>query len=272
MQPTLGQIGPITLRTYTLLLDLALLVGLVSLAWRGWRVEDAPSRWLDAGLSAVLLGLVAGRAGHVAIHWAYFTHHRDEIAQFWLGGLDWHAAVAGGLLALGLYSLIRRLSFRLLTDVLAIPLALASVLVWGGCLAASCAYGAEVRTLADYPAPVVAELPDLYGLVAPRFTTQLYGMAAGVVLVLLAWLSSLLIRRAGVRLWIVLLLLAGAAFGVGYTRGDIVPMAYDLRLDQVLDLATAGLALLGFFVSTLARDEARSIGGSVSSEVSVDAV
>lgn len=254
MQPTLGEIGPITLRTYTLLLDLALLVGLGSLAWRGWRVEDEPARWLDAGLTAIVAGLVAGRLGHVAIHWAYFIHHRNEIAQFWQGGLDWHAALLGGFLGLVGYCSVRRLSLRLLADTLALPIAFGSALVWTGCLLASCGYGAEVRTLADYPAPIVAEWPDLYGIVAPRFASQLYGALLGVVLLVVAWLLSIVVRRVGLRLWIVLLLLASGVFGIGYTRGDVMPVVYGLRLDQLLDLIVAGLALVGLVVSTVLPD------------------
>jgi len=255
MQPVLGQFGPLTLRTYTVLLDVAVLVGLAALAWQGWRVEDAPARWLDAGLSALVLGLVGGRLGHVTIHWAYFTANRNEIAEVWRGGLDWHGAVVGGLLGLGLYCFARRLSFRLVADVLALPLALGAALVWVGCLAEGCAYGAEVRSLADYPSPIVAELPDLYGITAPRFTSQLYGALLGVGLMLPAWLLGLLIQRVGIRLWAVLLPLALGVFAIGYTRGDVVPVAYGLRLDQVLDLGVAALALVGLVVTVATSRE-----------------
>lgn len=258
MHPTLGEIGPITLRTYTLLLDLALLAGLGALAWRGWRIEDSPARWLDAGLSALILGLVAGRLGHVAIHWAYFTHHREEIAHFWLGGLDWHAAIGGGLLGLGIYCFVRRLSFRLLTDTLALPLALGVALVWAGCLLHGCGYGAEVRSLADYASPIVAEWPDLYGIVVPRFTSQLYGVLFGVALLLPAWLMGLFVRRVGLRLWVVLVLLAAGMFAIGYTRGDVVPIVGGLRLDQVLDLAVIALGVVGLVVSVFTSGKERA--------------
>jgi phosphatidylglycerol:prolipoprotein diacylglycerol transferase len=258
MNPTLGHIGPITLRTYTLLLDLALLVGLGTLAWNGWRLENRAVRWLDAGLSALALGLVASRAGHVAIHWNYFSLHREEIAQIWNGGLDWHAAVLGGLLGLGLYSFVAELPFRRLLDALAVPLALGAVLIWTGCLMASCAYGAEVRSLADYPTPIVMEWPDLYGIVAPRFASQYFGVALSAVLVLPAWRMGTWVRRVGVRLWAVLILLALSTFGIGYTRGDLVPITYGLRLDQLLDLGMAVLSLIGLAVMLLLPVEAAS--------------
>jgi hypothetical protein len=46
-----------------------------------------------------------------------------------------------------------------------------------------------------------------------------------------------------VRFWLVLALLALGTFGIGFTRGDSVPMVGGLRLDQVLDLLTAAGAL-----------------------------
>ncbi len=54
---------------------------------------------------------------------------------------------------------------------------------WVGCAAAGCAYGAEVRTLADYPPGVTAELRDVYGIAAPRWNTPLYGVVLAGMMV-----------------------------------------------------------------------------------------
>src|SRR5438105_15756101 len=111
MASELGQIGPIVIRTYTLLLDLAILIGLIVLAWQGHRTEGRAAAWLDAGLGALVGGLILGRIVHVAIYWAYFSEHVDQIAQVWRGGMDWHGAVLGGLIGLALMCRWRSVSF-----------------------------------------------------------------------------------------------------------------------------------------------------------------
>jgi phosphatidylglycerol:prolipoprotein diacylglycerol transferase len=241
----LGQIGPFTIFTYTVLLDAAILIGLAALAWRGWRAEGRPAAWLDAGLFALAGGIVAGRLAHVAICWEYFASNAAEIVQVWRGGIDWHGAVLGGLAGLALGCRLRRVSWQQAADVLALALPAGAVLANIGCLMAGCAPGREVATLADFPPLIAAELPDLYGITAPRLNSQLFGIAASALTLGAAWGLARVVRRSGVRLWIVLALLGLAAFAIGYTRGDAVPLVGSLRLDQALDLVVAAVGALG---------------------------
>lgn len=253
MKPYLGSIGPIRLSTYTLLLDLAILAGLALLTWQGKRQEDRPNAWLDAGLAAVIGGMVGGRLGHVGIHWVYFSEHPNEIYRIWLGGLDWHAAVVFGLAGLFLMARLRGLNVRALLDVLAFALPLGVALAFGGCLLARCAYGREVASLAEYPAWMAAELPDLYGVSVPRLLSQGYGIALGVALLPVAWGLSRLIRREGLVFWLALALLALGVFGIGMTLGDSQPMIGPLRLDQVLDLVIATLSIVAALIIGIRR-------------------
>jgi prolipoprotein diacylglyceryltransferase len=230
------------------LLDAAILLGLGGLAWQGWRLDDKPTRWLDVGLLALAAGLIAGRAAHVAIHWQYFSEHTEDIAAFWQGGIDWHAAILVGLLILLIACLRRGVSFRGVTDVLAISLPIGAVLALTGCLAAGCGHGREVVSLADYPPYIAAELPDLYGIIAPRFQTQLFGITLNIALVILVVILTRLSRLDGARLWIMLMLMGVGMFGIDFTRGDAMPVIGGLRLDQILDLVVAGAGLAGITI------------------------
>ena len=66
MYPELGHIGPIPLRTYTLLIDLGLLIGLGILAWRGRAVEGRAVGWVDVGIGGIVGGVIGARALLVA--------------------------------------------------------------------------------------------------------------------------------------------------------------------------------------------------------------
>lgn len=245
MIPEIARIGPIAIHTYTLLLDAGILAGLALLAWAGWRDERRPNAWLDAGLGALVGGIAAGRLVHVAVHWNYFFEHLADAARIWQGGIDWHGAVIGGLAGLWLASRWRRVDVLAALGALAYGLPVGAALVYNGCLASGCAHGQEVASLAGYPPVVVAELPDLFGIVVPRYASQLYGAAWSLLLIAASWPLAKAVRRPGPRFFITLALVTAGAFGVGFTRGDAVPAVGPLRLDQALDLLIIALSVAG---------------------------
>lgn len=223
---------------FALALGIVLSVG-IGVYRSGYRASAV----IDAGLGAFAGGVVGARIVHVLLNWAYFADHGDEALRLNAGGLDWHGAVVGGLIGLALIARWRRLSVRALLDALAPALPLLAFAGWLGCAAAVCGYGAEVDTLAHYPAFAVAESRDVFGIVAPRYNTQVFGLA--LALALLA-LSFVLLHYDGLkdrRFWILLALFSIGMFGIGFYRGDSVPTLLGLRADQSFDLALFGWSL-----------------------------
>ncbi len=106
-------------------------------------------------------------------------------------------------------------------------------------------------TLADYPPPLALELPDVYGVVSPRLASQVYGLALSTIVLIAALVLTHLVKREGVRFWIVLALLGSGIFAIGFTRGDPIPMLGSLRLDQMLDLLIAGAGIMGSVIASL---------------------
>jgi prolipoprotein diacylglyceryltransferase len=250
MNPIVFEIGSIEVRHFTAWVGggvLAMLAIIEVAAY--WRAPQVMLRWLDVGIAGVLAGVVGARALHVAIAWEYFATHRSEIMQLELGGLAWHGALLAGLPAAMIMAWLRYVPFRDWTDAAALAWPVGLGMAWQGCRRAGCGYGVEVRTLADFPDWQVAELPDVYGQIAPRLDVPAAGMAfAGGLLalaLLLAWRHWL----PGVRLWLMLALTGLGMHILGYFRADPAHIWYDRRADQVLDLALV-------FFSTL-------IGGTV---------
>ena len=245
MYPEVGQIGPVVIRTYTLLLDLAILLGLGMLAWQGGRTDKQATRWLDAGLFALAGGIVGGRLEHIVIHWDYFLEHPAEILQIWNGGIGWHGAVIFGLVSLAIARRVTRVGFAPLAGVLSLALPLGAALTYTGCLMNRCANGREVESLVGYPPLLVAELPDMYGMVTPRLASQLYGIIFCLCLLAVSIALARRVKRPGLRFWPILALLGLGAFGIGFTRGDSNPMLGPLRLDQILDLVMVVIGVAG---------------------------
>ena len=239
-------IGPWTVPTFTLALGVAIAV---CVGWGAARLRAAgvapPAAVADAYLAALAAGLLAARLGHVILNWNYFADHLDEIIRLQAGGLDWHGGALGALAGLWLAARWRRLPFAALRDALTPAPPLLALAAWWGCWAAACGYGREVEALWQHPAFLVAESADIYGIVAPRYRVQEWGLAlAG--LALLAALGLLAANRLPRRrFWLALLLVSLGVFAVGFLRDDPGLPFGPLRLDQAFDLALAGLSLAG---------------------------
>ena len=237
MPDVLTRIGPLAAPTFTVFLALGAVVTWTVALWRA-RTGATPGQLTDVCLGA-LIGAVAGaRAVHVALNWSYFSTHTDEAIRLSAGGLDWHGAVIGGLIGLLLAARLSHVASSRMLDALSLALPLVAMAGWYGCWAAACGYGAEVDTLARYPAWAVAETGDVYGIVAPRYSTQVFGLALGAATLVIA---AALTRVRGLRFWIVLALLSAGMAGIGVVRGDYAPVINGLRADQWLDLGMIGL-------------------------------
>src|SRR5690606_34835067 len=114
--------------------------------------------------------LLAGRVAFVRLNAAYFAENPFEAWQVWLGGLNYHGALLGGLAGLWLWARITRRPFYRYAGLLATGIALLSAFGWAACRFEGCAYG--------LPAPLgllTADLPDNLGVFAVRYRTQLFG-------------------------------------------------------------------------------------------------
>jgi phosphatidylglycerol:prolipoprotein diacylglycerol transferase len=233
-------VGFWTLQTYTL--ALALGIG-VSTAYGLYRARKRPGALVDVALGALVVGLLLARLEHVLLNWNYFAYNVNEAFQLNAGGLDWHGAVIGGLLGGYIVARWRRVGTRDLLDPLILALPLIAHAAWYGCWAANCAYGVEVDTLAHFPSWAVGETADIYGIAAPRYNTQIFGLWLTGVLLIIAMILLWRGWLRDVRFWLILALFSLGMFVIGFFRGDYSPMLNGLRLDQWLD-AIAGISAL----------------------------
>ena len=230
---------------------------LASLIWLGvmeTAPADRPGRGgvptpiarVDAGLAALVGGLVGARVEYVGLHAPYFFQHVGQAVSVWQGGLSLGGGAVGAGLAVWIFARISRHRFGDMADCLAAPAALVSFSVWFGCLMGGCAYG--FHTL---PGIFTAAAPDWLGVVVPRWPTQaagaIYSLLVFGVLVFLGgvgWSRS----RPGRLGALSLLLLAIGAAALGLTRADPVGTWLGLRADIFEAAALGVLALAGLAV------------------------
>lgn len=236
------ELGLGSLQLHTLTFALALLAGGLLFVRKFERRDLA--RAIDVLLLAFASGLALARVEHVLLNWAYFADNTAEFLTLQVGGLGWHGGLLGALLALWLGWRFRLRAtnsrFTGVLDRLTPALPPLMMAAWVGCAPVGCAYGYEVSTLADYPALIAAELPDIFGVVAPRLNTPLFGLTWAAIVLCVVWWT----RRATGRFWLALALVGLGMFAIGFARADNVPIAFGLRVDQALDLIVCAFSLV----------------------------
>ena len=247
MHPTLFSIGNLNIPTYTVLLDLGLILGLLLTYFEGKRHLDRGTLALDLGLWVVIGGILGGRIAYVLANWSAFSEEWVGVFRIWEGGLSFHGAVLGGLLVMVLFTYWGQrdenpVSLAQLADLLTPGLALGIIFGWAACLMGGCAYGALGEGFG------YAILPDLYGVEASRFATQAVGIGYALLLFLGVWLLRRRLPFAGACFLLYGLLYFAGQFFLEFTRGDEAIYLGSLRLAQVLDLALALAAAVALLV------------------------
>jgi phosphatidylglycerol:prolipoprotein diacylglycerol transferase len=247
MYPTLFTIGNFDVPTYTILLDLGLILGLLLTYYEGKRQLDGGTLALDLGLWVVIGGMVGGRIGYVLANWSTFSEDWASVIRIWEGGLSFHGAILGGLLVMILFAYGQRrgenpASFWQLADVLTPGLALGVAFGWAACLMGGCAYGNLGEGLG------YAILPDLYGVEASRFATQAVGLGVSLLLFLGVWLARRRCLFAGALFLLYGLFYFAAAFFLELTRGDEAIYLGPWRLAQVMDFVLVLAAAVGLLI------------------------
>jgi phosphatidylglycerol:prolipoprotein diacylglycerol transferase len=248
MHPTLFTIGNWSISTYTVLLDLGLILGLVLAYREGQRLYAAGERAFDLSLWAIVGGVLGGRVGYVVVNWSAFAEDWVSVLYLWRGGLSFHGAFLGGLLFMGLFSAIlprtgKPLSFWALADAITPGLALGIAFGWAACLMAGCAYGTVGEGWAH------ALLPDIYGIEAYRVATQAIGLGFALLLFAGVWLLRGNWPVVGAGFLMYSLLYFAGHFFLEFTRGDEAVYLGPWRLAQLFDVvlvlaAAAGLLRL----------------------------
>lgn len=128
MLPELGSIGPFTFYSFGLMAALAIVVAAIFLA------IDLRQRGLDAGI-AVEVAIAAAIGGFLGARIYYVVEHWGEPGEGFLSGagLVWYGGVAGGIIAVVLVALWRKVPVGLMANMAAAPLALAYAIGRIGC-------------------------------------------------------------------------------------------------------------------------------------------
>lgn len=235
MYPIL-KVGPAAVQLPALILLLGFWFSL-SLAKRRARAAGLSADMVfNAGMVALLMGLVGARLGYMALHWSAYQNDLKGILALTAGAFSTPAGLMIGIVAAALYLRRHRPPAAVLLDALAPALALMFVFVGLADLSQGSAYGA----VSDLPWAI-----ELWG--ARRHPTQIYESLAALATLGLLSLAPLVRPRQRLYdgfLFLLFLLSYGAARSfLDAFRADpwLLPGGY--RAVQVVGLGVVVLSL-----------------------------
>jgi phosphatidylglycerol:prolipoprotein diacylglycerol transferase len=226
------QVGPLAIQTYPLTLMVAGWVALALGAQVATRLGLDGDHIYNAGLLALLAGLVGGRVGHVVAYWsAYQTQPAAVVALNPRAILLW-PAIAAGMVAAGWYMARHRLPWAAAADAAGAG-ALAGYIVANlGALLAGEGLGAPTA---------VPWAVTVWG--TPRHPVQLYAAALGLVALAGVWWALRHAARPGAVAWLAVLAVGTSTWLLDPFRAEAALVLGGLRSAQLAGLAAMLLAL-----------------------------
>jgi phosphatidylglycerol:prolipoprotein diacylglycerol transferase len=196
MHPILFELGPLSVRTYGLLLAVSFLVGII-LALRRSRARGLDqNKMINMSLLIMLAGIVGARIMYVIPHWNEFSANPLDIVSpfqssgsIGLTGLTMYGGFIAAVLVSILYLRMNRLSVWKACDAFAPSIALGIGISRVGCFMNGCCFGLPTESALGVVFPAFSAAGSFYPDVALH-PAQLYNAVLGFGLFgLLLWLD-----------------------------------------------------------------------------------
>ena len=240
MHPILFKIGPLTIKTYGLIIAIAFLVGTHLATREAKRKEIEEAVIYDLILYLIIFGLIGSRLFYCLYDLGYFIENPLEIFAIWRGGLSFYGGLIGGFIASLWFVKSRGLPFLKLADIMAPSLILGQAIGRLGCLMAGCCFGEP----ANLPWCIHFSNPDS---LAPLYTclhpTQIYESVLDFCIFLLLFLSRKRAKFTGQLFLIYVSLYSIIRFFLDFFRGDTVQIIGWFTLTQAISFIALSLAL-----------------------------
>jgi prolipoprotein diacylglyceryltransferase len=234
-----------SLHVFSLILGIGASFGLL------WVMVSTPTaqrlHWLLAAWLTLIGALIGARAGFVLEHLPYFSARAIEMPQFWLGGLTWEGALAGGMLTLPLIARLWQWPLTLVSDRLSrlvLPLGLAG---WTACWWSGLGYGQALQDNFWWGMKVSDE-SGVFSLRTPVQPLAILSLAVFLG-VLELWLS--LRDRPGRRGLGTLLVFSTDMLLFSLLRADPSPSLFGLRIETWLAMVYTSLGILFTIIRSL---------------------
>lgn len=118
MMPYLFKIGPFELRIYSLMIILALLLGIFMMRRRAKQLGKSPEAIENMVIIIFIFALLGARIYYVIFAWENYKDNIWEIFAIWHGGLAIHGGIIFGIIAAAVYSYYKKIGFLFMGDMI----------------------------------------------------------------------------------------------------------------------------------------------------------
>jgi len=228
MHPILFEIGPVTIRSYGVLVALAFFTGFFCLYKEAGRKNFYPEQILDMELYILIFGIIGARALHVAVNAAYYKSHPAEIVMLWRGGLAVYGGLLLGIVAAWVFIKKNRMPFWKSADFIIPYIALGQSIGRIGCYLNGCCFGKYYGGFFMHP-------------------TQLYAATALLGIFIVLKFAGKIRLPEGTIFTLYLLLYSTQRFFIDFLRGDTELYIASLTTSQIISVFIFIVAVLLLF-------------------------
>ena len=243
----LGEIGGFPIRSYGLIISLAIILATGTAYFfakqdrRGWHTHI-----VDMGIYCGIAGLIGARVWDVVFFdWNYYGSHLIEVFYVWQGGLSIQGGVFFGAITGIIYTKIHKIDTWALADIVAPSIIIGQTVGRCANLLNGDAFGHPTGGQFGilYPENTLAH--SVYGL-QPLWPVEIWEGQIDIVIFALLLMFRSTNSYKGQTFCLYIILYSVARFFLEYLRGDYSAGIGDFKSAQVTALIAAGIALCVF--------------------------
>ncbi|WP_170007213.1 prolipoprotein diacylglyceryl transferase [Bacillus fonticola] len=248
MRVILFEIGDFPIRSYGLIVALAILLGL-GVSYYLARGTKYQKHIIDVSFYVIIGAIIGARFWHVFFfQWETYSQNLGQIFLIWEGGLAIQGGLVGGFVAGALYSWRHKLNFWEFADIMAPGIILGQAIGRIACLLNGDAFGSPTGSNFGLVFPEGTMAYNTYGS-QPLWPAEVWeGQWDFIVFGLLLILKNKTWPTGFIFLFYNILYSIGR-FMLGFLRGDSPRYLFDLTAGQLTSVTVivVSLLLMGFF-------------------------
>jgi phosphatidylglycerol:prolipoprotein diacylglycerol transferase len=242
MFPILFEIGPLTIRTYGLMIALGFTLAILLAFYRAEGYGINREVVLDLGFYVILAAIIGSRLFYVLQFPGYYLAHPWRILKIWEGGLVFYGGLIGAVAVSVVYLKAKGIPFLKMADLASPSIPLGHTFGRLGCFSAGCCYGLpwEGFCAVTFTDPNSLAPADIH-----MHPVQLYSAGANFAIFLLLLFLDRRRKFTGQIFLTYLVLYPAARFTLETFRGDdrgLIPGTF-LTPAQGVSLLTLAVAL-----------------------------
>jgi len=218
MYPVLFEIGPITIRSYGVLVAAGFAIGFALLYSEAKRKNFYPEKILDLEFLMLCFGVIGARLLHVIVNFGYYRSNPLEILFVWRGGLAIYGGIIFAVAACWIFIARKGMPVLKTADFIIPYVVLGQSIGRIGCFFNGCCYGKPMNALQNYP-------------------TQIYAALALVLIFVILKIAQKKSFFAGYIFMLYLVLYSVQRFFIDFFRGDTPHYYLNLTASQLISIA-----------------------------------